>query len=160
MGTPRKQRRKYARPKHPWNMERITEEKELCVKYGLKNKTELWRAKTELGRIRTQAKSLLAATGEEAELETKQLIEGLSRIGIKISGVDDALGLEVSNLLERRLQSMVFRKGLANTPKQARQFIVHNHVYVGNHRVTAPGYMVHAKEEDIIHLCDKMKVTA
>lgn len=157
MGTPRKQRRKYARPKHPWNMERITEERELAALFGLKNKTEIWRARTELGRLRTQAKSLLAATGEEAEKETGQMISYLTRLGINVSSVDEVLALDVSSLLKRRLQSVVHQRGLANTPKQARQLIVHNHVWVKDHRVTAPGYMVRADEEDQIRLSEKMQ---
>ncbi len=157
MGTPRKQRRKYARPKHPWNMERIIEERELINKYGLTNKTEIWRAKTELGRLRTQAKHLLVGTGEEAEKETKQLLSSLVRIGIEVTSIEDVLALDVSSLLGRRLQTMIHTKGLANTPKQARQFIIHNHIRVGNHRVTAPGYIVKAQEEDTIHLADKMQ---
>lgn len=139
-------------------MERITEEKELCIKYGLKNKTELWKVKTELGRIRTQAKKLLVLSGEEADKERNELMGRLNKLGITVNQIDDVLGMDVSNLLERRLQTVVLRKGLANTPKQARQFIIHNHIWVGKHRVTVPSYMVLSSEEDNIRLTDKMQV--
>jgi small subunit ribosomal protein S4 len=158
MGTPRKHRRKFTRPKHPWKTDRINEEKELCVKYGLRNKKEVWKAKSMLGRIREHARRLLALSGEEAEKEKKDLMDKLNRLGISIKSVDDILGLTVENLLDRRLQSVVHSKGFANTPKQARQFIVHNHISVGSHRVSVPGYMVRAAEEDNVKLNDIIKV--
>ncbi|MBD3387565.1 MAG: 30S ribosomal protein S4 [Candidatus Altiarchaeales archaeon] len=158
MGTPRKQRRSFTRPKHPWRTERIQEERELCKKYGLTNKREAWRAKSDLGRVRQQARRLLADTTEEAEKEKREMIAKLNRWGIDIKSVDDVLGLSVEDLLERRLQSIVYRRGYANTPKQARQFIVHNHVYVGSHKVSVPGYIVLAGEEEKVRLADNIKV--
>jgi small subunit ribosomal protein S4 len=159
MGTPRRQRRKFSRPKHPYNMERITEEKELVKKYGLKNKTEIWRAKRTLGRIRDQAKKMMTLPQEEAERESNEIIDKLNRWGVKVKSIDDILGLQVESILERRLQTIVHRRGLANTPKQARQYINHNHVYIGERRVNVPGQIVLAKQEDLVRLCDKMKVT-
>ncbi len=38
MGQPRKSRKKYNTPPHPWNAERIKNENKLMTKYGLKNK--------------------------------------------------------------------------------------------------------------------------
>lgn len=158
MGTPRKHRRKFARPKHPWRAERITEEKELCKKFGLRNKREAWSAKSMLGRVRQQARLLLAATGDEAEKERRELIAKLNNLGIKVESIEDVLGLTVEDFLSRRLQSMVHVKGLANTPKQARQFIVHSHVWVGDHKVTVPGYLVGAKDEGQIRVAENIKV--
>ena len=158
MGAPRKHRRKFSRPKHPWKTDRIKEEKELCMKYGLRNKREVWKTKSKLGRIREQARRLLALTGEEAEKEKGDLITKLNTWGIKIKSVDDVLGLTVEDLLERRLQSVIHRKGLTNTSKQARQFIVHNHVFVGGYTVNVPSYIVRAGEEDAVRLVDNIKV--
>jgi len=160
MGTPRRPRRKYTRPTHPWIMERIVQEKEICVKYGLKTKTELWKAQSKLGRIRDQAKKLLDMTGEKAEQERREHMAKLNMWGISAKSMDDILALDVNALLERRLQTIVFRKGLASTPNQARQFIVHNHVYVGDHRVGVPSYIVLAGEEDKVRVTDEIiKVT-
>jgi small subunit ribosomal protein S4 len=158
MGTPRKQRRKYTRPTHPWQMERITAEKEICVKYGLKTKTDLWKAQSKLARIRDQAKKLLALKGEKADKERRELIDKLVAWGVKVGSLDDILALDVTAILERRLETVVFRKGLATTAKQARQFIVHNHVYVGSHKVSVPGYIVLASQEDTVRLVDGIKV--
>ena len=156
MGTPRKQRRKYTRPTHPWQMERITAEKEICVNFGLKNKTELWKAQSRLARIRDGAKKLLAQKGERADRQRKELIDKMKNWGVKVESLDEILALDVSAILERRLESVVFRKGMASTPKQARQYIVHNHVYVGTHKVTIPSYIVLAKEEDTVRVVDEL----
>jgi small subunit ribosomal protein S4 len=158
MGTPRKQRRKYVRPKHPWLIERITEENELCKKYGLKNKKEIWKAKSKLARIRDQAKKLLAQKGELAERQKKEILAKINVWGINVKTLDDILALDTTSLLERRLESVVFRRGLTSSPGQARQMIVHNHVYVGSHKVTIPSYIVLAREEDSIRLADNIKV--
>jgi small subunit ribosomal protein S4 len=158
MGTPRKQRRKFTRPTHPWQIDRINAEKEITVKFGLKNKTELWKAKSKLARIRDQAKRLLAAKGERADKERAELIEKIKAWGIKASSLDDILALDTEALLERRLQTVVVRRGIVPSAKQARQLIVHNHIYVGSHKIGVPGYIVLAKEEDTVRLEDGISV--
>jgi len=158
MGDPRKQRRKYASPKHPWRAERITEENEIAKKHGLKTKREIWRAKSTVGRYRQQARLLLASSGEETEKESKELLTKLNKLGIMDSpNLDDVLALTVENLLNRRLQTIVFTKGLARTPKQARQLIVHKHVVVGKNIVDVPRYIVAKDEEDKIRLRIELK---
>jgi len=156
MGTPRKQRRKYSRPAHPWKLERITEEKELCLKYGLKNKKSIWKIRSMLARIRDQAKLLLAASGEKAEKDKLELISKLNVWGIAAKSIDDILALDATALLDRRLQSIVVKRGLAKTPKEARQFIVHRHIWVGAHKITIPSYIVLASEEETVRLADEI----
>jgi len=158
MGTPRKQRRKFERPTHPWRMDRITEEKELCTRFGLKNRKEIWKAKSRLARIREQARKLLAREGPDADKQTKELVAKINTWGMKAGNLDDILALNIDMLLERRLQTVLFRKGLAATPMQARQLIAHNHVYVKNHRVNVPGYIVLADEEITVRVADDIKV--
>lgn len=53
-----------------------------------------------------------------------------------------ATGENVLLLLERRLDSVVFRLGFAPTIPAARQLVVHGHVRVGDRRVDRPGYRV------------------
>lgn len=159
MGDPKKQRRKYKRPQHLWKTERITEENELFKKYGLKNKKEIWRAKSAVGRFRQQARILLGSSGEEAEKEKKELITKLNKLGIlQTKSVEDILALTVDNLLERRLQTLVYRKGLANTIKQARQLVVHCHVLVEENIVNIPGYIVVRDEEEKIRIVEGIQV--
>lgn len=159
MGDPRKQRKKYDRPTHPWKMQRITEEKEICKKYGLKNKKEIWRALFVIRRYRQRARELLALQEEDRIKQTKELIEKLNRDGV-IEGhlVEDVLALTVENLLDRRLQTRVYQKGLANTVKHARQAIIHGHVLVDGKKVSVPGYLVPKDEEDKITVTEKVRV--
>jgi len=155
MGDPKFARKKYETPSHPWDKDRIEAENALIKKYGLKNKREIWRAQTMLRKFRAQARSLLGkvtSSDPQVKRETEQLLGRLHRLGIlpENATLDDVLGLDVESILKRRLQTIVYLKGLASTPFQARQFIVHGHICIDNRRVTAPGYMVLKKEENMI----------
>ncbi|HDJ27261.1 MAG: 30S ribosomal protein S4 [Thermoplasmata archaeon] len=156
MGDPKKPRKLWASPSHPWELERLKREAELMEKYGLKNKRELWRAEGILRRIRAQARNLMARLriqDPQAEKELKQLVKKLYRLGIlgdEEASVDDILFLTVEDILSRRLQTIVYRKGLARTIRQARQFIVHGHIQVAGRRVNIPGYLVRRDEEPTV----------
>ncbi len=145
----------YETPNHPFQGGRIAEEHDLVGRYGLKNKQELWRAQSQLRKFRREARQLLGrAQGDPdaAAQEGGEFIARLRRIGLLGSedGLDDVLSLSVTDLLERRLQTLVYRNGLAHTPSQARQFISHGHVRVGDRRVSRPGYKVDVSEESEI----------
>lgn len=149
MGDPKKQRRSYSKPRQLWQMERIEREKKLVKKYGLKNGKELWKVESLLRTFRRRARKLLTLKTEQAEIEKKQLLDRLSTLNIskKSAGIDDVLVMKIEDILERRLQTIVQRTGLANTPKQARQFIVHGLITIGGNRVTSPSYLVKRDEE-------------
>jgi small subunit ribosomal protein S4 len=145
----------YETPNHPYQGERIAEESNLVGRYGLKNKEELWRAQSELRSFRREARRLLGnAQGdvETAEAAGEPFLDRLRRLGIlaETDSLDDVLSLEVTDVLERRLQTVVYRNGLANTPEQARQFVAHGHIVIGGSRVTAPSRKVATAEEDIV----------
>ncbi|WP_435358270.1 30S ribosomal protein S4 [Haloarchaeobius sp. DFWS5] len=144
----------YETPNHPFQGERISEEHSLVERYGLKNKEELWRAQSELRDYRREARKLLgqAQSMEEAESQATEFLGRLKRIGIlsEEDKLDAVLSLEISDILERRLETVAYRKGLANTTQQARQFIVHGHVTVDGARVSIPSYTVAVDEEDSI----------
>ncbi|MBI4145330.1 30S ribosomal protein S4 [Candidatus Woesearchaeota archaeon] len=144
MGDPRRFTSHVIGPGHPWQKERIEEEKVLMNEYGLKNKGELWRASTRVKGFTAQAKKLIAATGTQADREKQQLFQRLQRLGLLPAGakLDDVLNLTLKSVLDRRLQTLVYRKGFARSVKQARQFITHQHVMVDNKIVTAPSYLV------------------
>ena len=78
----KRQRKKYLRPAHPWEKERMDAEDKLLNKYGLRRKEEVWRTETLLRNFRRQARQLLAASGPQAELESKQLLSRLRRLGL------------------------------------------------------------------------------
>jgi small subunit ribosomal protein S4 len=157
MGDPRKIKSKYSRPGHPWQTERMEEERTLVREYGLKNKTEIYRTRSRLKTFADLAKKLIAARGTQADKERQQLLSRLARLGLVKAGaqLDDVLGLQLKNLLERRLQTIVSRKGFARSVNQARQFIVHEHITVGNRVVSAPSYHVPLDEENTITILAK-----
>ncbi|EMA52556.1 MULTISPECIES: 30S ribosomal protein S4 [Halococcus] len=145
----------YETPNHPYQGERISEESNLVGRYGLKNKEELWRAQSELRGFRREARRLLGdAQGDvdAAEREGEPFLARLRRLGIldETDGLDDVLSLEVTDVLERRLQTIVYRTGLANTVQQARQFVSHGHIVVDGARVTTPSRKVDVSEEDLV----------
>ena len=147
--------KRYETPNHPYQGERIAQEGDLLGRYGLKNKEELWRAQSELRNYRREARRLIGeAQGdlEVAEAAGEEFLTRLRRYGILSEGDDISrvLGLDVTDILERRLQTVVYRTGLASTPEQARQFVVHGHVTVDGARVTRPSKMVEVAEEDAI----------
>ncbi len=128
--------------------------------YGLKNKRELWKARTELSRVRHQARSLLALRQEVREQKEPVLMKSLVRIGLvkEDATLDDVLNLEINNLLDRRLQTIVLRKFTFKTPYQARQAIVHGHITIGDRVITVPSYIVNVKEESSIELSPRFKI--
>jgi len=145
----RKLKSKYRRPKRPWDKARIEEEKKLMEKYGLRRKREIWRAKEILRKFRRRARDLNAEKDKEKE---RVLIEKLYKLGLveKDATLDDVLSLTVEDILERRLQTLVYKLGLAKTPKQARQFIVHGHIAFAGKRTVYPSFLVpRGKEKEI-----------
>lgn len=158
MGDPKRPRKQYETPGHPWKADRLAAELQLLGEYGLRNKRELWRAETILRKIRAHARSLFALTGEDRVKEEKKLIEKLYKMGLvgENATADDVLRLTVRDVLERRLQTLVYKLGLARTLYQARQLIVHGHIYVGDRKVRSPSYLVMRGEEDKIR--SKLKV--
>lgn len=148
MGAPKRNRRKHNRPKEMWDLERIKSSNALIDHYGLKNMKELWKAQTEIGRIRRNARLLLSG-GQGSENIKGTMFAMLERIGLAKAGatVDDLLDLKENSMLERRLQTIVFRKGLAKTVKQARQLTVHGFIAINGKKVNKPSYIVDVKEE-------------
>ena len=148
MGDPRRLRAKYSGPGHPWQKARIEKERALKKEYGLKNKSEIWKHDSKLKNFAQQAKGLVALRGEQAEKEKKQLLDRLNKLGLISAGAttEAVLSLTIKDILERRLQTIVCRKGLANSMRQARQYISHGHITIGGKQVKAPGYIVKTEE--------------
>lgn len=152
MGDPKRIRKKYATPRHPWVGARIAEEKKLVREYGLRNKKEVWRMDTTLKQFKDRAKKLLARTDQQAQVEQHQLIERMTRLGLIKQGAsfDDILGLPIEAVMNRRLQTLLVKKHLARTPKQARQMIIHRHITINGRVVTSPSKLVTLEEEAAI----------
>ena len=149
MGDPKKQRKKYDTPRFAWRKDALQEELKLIGQYGLRNKHELWRHKTMLSKVRGIARSLIGKTPEEREKMENELLTRLKKRGVlqETAALDNVLDLTIEDILERRLQTIVFRKGLARTVFQSRQLITHGHVTIDSRRVTIPGYIVPKEAE-------------
>jgi small subunit ribosomal protein S4 len=151
MGDPRRLKKKYKTPIHPWQSARIEEEAVLIKNDGLKNKREIWKMEAVLRRFTELAKKVIKASNAQAEKERANMLEQLYLMGLtdkKDVQLDDALSLKINNVMERRLQTIVYKKGYANTMKKARQFITHGHVLVGDRKISSPGHIVTRAEEE------------
>merc|ERR1712218_708855 len=105
---------------------------------GLRNKREVWRVKYTLAKIRTAARDLLTLEEKDPRrlFEGNALLRRLVRIGVLDESkmkLDYVLGLRVDDFLERRLQTQVFKLGLAKSIHHAR---VHKQV------VNIPSFIV------------------
>jgi len=149
MGDPKKLRKKYSTPNHPWNQKNIEVGRVLKKEYGLTKRKEILIANSFMKKYKDIAKKLIANTTKQGEKEKVQILDKLQGLGLLAAGsqLDTVLGLSVNDVLNRRLQSVVYRKGLARSMKQARQFITHRHITVGEKEITAPSYIVSLEEE-------------
>ncbi|MBI2146360.1 30S ribosomal protein S4 [Candidatus Woesearchaeota archaeon] len=152
MGDPKKFKKKYNSPRHPWNKLAIEQERVIRREYGLKNKREIYIATSFLKKYRDIAKKLIADSTSQGQREREQMLNKLTTLGMLPAGakLDDILSLELKDIMERRLQSLVLRKGFSKTAKQARQFITHRHVIIGDKEITSPSYIVSLEEESHI----------
>ncbi|MFY9800231.1 MAG: 30S ribosomal protein S4 [Methanoregula sp.] len=154
MGYPGKNHKSYQTPKRPFEKTRIESETRLVIEYGLRNKREVWKAQSRLRKYRKGARELLAIMSSSVdktifEAKKEELISHMQRSGLlgPDADIDAVLALKIQTQLERRLQSIVYRKGLARSPKQARQLITHGHIAIDGRRVNIPGYLVKRNEE-------------
>jgi len=160
MGDPKLPRRVWRKPKRPLNYELKMEELKTLGTFGLRTKRELWKAHTELSRVRHQARSLLALRKEVRAEKEPILMKSLARIGLVSSDatLDDVLNLNVDNLLSRRLQTIVSKKLGFKTPYQARQAVIHGHIMIGERKIDIPSYTVRVGEEGSIHFTPESKI--
>lgn len=152
MGDPRKPRKSFETPRHPWRKDQLEEELHLVGDYGLRNKRELRRHETDLSQIRGIARTLLGSEEEKRAQLERQYLTSLARRGIlpEQATVDNILDLNVKDLMERRLQTIVYRTGLAKSIHQAREFVVHGHISIAGDVVSVPSYIVHRDQESRI----------
>jgi small subunit ribosomal protein S4 len=160
MGDPKYPRRVWKKPKRPLNYELKMEELKTLGTFGLRTKRELWKAHTELSRVRHQARSLLALRQEVRAEKEPILMKSLARIGLVSSDatLDDVLNLNVDDLLSRRLQTIVSKKLGFKTPYQARQAVIHGHIMIGERKIDIPSYTVQIEEEGSIHFSPESKI--
>jgi len=153
MGDIKRKRKLFTRPRKIYDSVRIKEENELVERYGLKNKREVWKANTKVSMIRKRAKLLISGNEDERQAFFNKLFN----MGLNTRSIEEVLALTKENWLDRRLQTFVFKKGLAKTPKQARQLIVHKNILVNGKIINSPSFIVGKDFEDKINLKIKNK---
>lgn len=134
-------------PRRPYEKERLDQELKICGEYGLRCKKEIWRTQLVLSKIRKAARELLTLD----EKDPKRLFEGAAllrrmvRYGLlteEEQRLDFVLQLSTQRFLERRLQTKVFKEGLAKSVHHARVLIRQRHIRVGKKLVNASNFTV------------------
>ena len=142
-------------PGHPYEKERLDQELKLLGQYGLKNKRELWRVQYALTKIRTRARTLLTLDEKDPSrlFEGGALMRRLVRMGVlpdKNATLDSVLSLKAQNFLDRRLQTLVMKAGLAKSIHHARLLVRQRHIRVGNQIVDIPSFLVRVDSQQHI----------
>src|SRR3989338_8189630 len=152
MGHPRRLKKKYSKPRHPWQKDRIEVENELKKKYGFRTKKEIWKMNSFLSKMKDLSKKLIAAHGSQADIEKVHLIKKASSYGLvkPNAKIEDVLAITLEDVLNRRLQTIIVKKKFGRSMLQARQFITHGHVMVKDKTINSPSYLVKLDEESRI----------
>jgi len=137
----------YKVPRRPYEAPRLDAELKLAGEYGLRNKREIWRIALILSKIRRAARELLKLEPKDPKrlFEGNALIRRLVRIGVLDETkmrLDYVLALKIEDFLERRLQTQVFKSGLAKSIHHARVLIRQRHIRVGKQMVNVPSFVV------------------
>ena len=125
----KRKHKKYSRPKRPFDKARIEEE-------------------AKIKSIRERAKKLITSEPEEQH----KFFDKLNKIGLNVQTIADVLSLDKRDYLNRRFQTVVFKKRLVTTIKTARQVIINKKVFVDDKIINIPSYIVPIKQEAGIKL--------
>jgi len=150
----------FTTPRRPFEKARLDQELKLIGEYGLRNKREVWRVKFALAKIRKAARDLLTLEERDPRrlFEGNALLRRLVRIGVLDESrmkLDYVLGLKVEDFLERRLQTQVFKLGLAKSIHHARVLIRQRHIRVRRQVVNVPSFVVRLDSQKHIDFAHK-----
>merc|ERR1711862_601021 len=142
----------WGKPKRAFEKERLDAEMKIIGEYGLKNKREVWRTQYALSKIRTAARQLMTLDdkSETRIFQGEALLRRMTRLGLLLEGerkLDYVLGLTSAKIMERRLQTKVFKLGLAKSIHHARTLIRQRHIRVGKQICDIPSFLVRVDSE-------------
>ncbi|EGG03078.1 uncharacterized protein MELLADRAFT_75362 [Melampsora larici-populina 98AG31] len=135
--APRNHNKTYKVPRRPYEAPRLDAELKLAGEFGLRNKREIWRIALTLSKIRRAARELLKLEDKDP----KRLFEGNALIR-RLDEMDYVLALNIEDFMERRLQTQLFKSGLAKSIHHARVLIRQRHIRVGKQIVNVPSFVV------------------
>jgi small subunit ribosomal protein S9e len=144
-------------PRKPFDKERLLGELKLVGTYGLKNKREVWRVQLTLAKLRKAARELMTLEENDPRrlFEGDALIRRIVKLGLLSQDqrkLDYILGLTTTQFMERRLQTFVAQKSLAQSVHHARIRIRQRHLCIGKQMVNIPSFMVSKSSESHITL--------
>merc|ERR1712028_208943 len=139
-------------PRRAYDKERLDSELKMIGTYGLKNKREIWRNGLILSKVRAVARNLLTMDEKDPRriFEGQALMRRMIRYGILDEDkqrLDYVLSLSIENFMDRRLQTLVFKRALAKSIHHARVLIRQRHIRVGRQIVNVPSFMVRVESE-------------
>merc|ERR1711935_302786 len=139
-------------PRRAYDKERLDAELKMIGTFGLKNKREIWRNGLILSKVHAVARNLLTMDEKDPRriFEGQALMRRMIRYGILDEDkqrLDYVLALKVEDFLERRLQTLVFSRGLAKSIHHARVLIKQRHIRVGHQIVDVPSFMVRVESQ-------------
>ena len=142
-------------PRKPFDKDRLIQELRVVGQYGLRCKREAWRVQLTLAKIRKAARSLMTLPEDDPRrlFEGDALLRRMVRLGLLKENerkLDYILGLTLNQFMERRLQTLVAEKKLANSIHHARVLIRQRHIAVGKQMVNIPSFMVRVSSEQHI----------
>jgi len=107
------------------------------------------------GRTKESEYALQQREKQKARFSYGVLEKQFRRYYEEANRIQGKTGDNLLQILESRLDNVVYRAGLARTRRQARQFVGHGHFLVNGQRVTIPSYRV--SQYDIVDLAEKQR---
>ena len=105
------------------------------------------------GRTKESEYSLQLREKQKARFAYGVLEKQFRRYYVEANKSQGKTGDSLLQILESRLDNVVYRAGFATTRRQARQLVVHGHFLVNGQRVNIPSYRVRA--HDFIDVAEK-----